>query len=194
MTRQYVLILAMTFVLHGCAAALVPYSSDPDQKLSNAFQLINHGRPIPAERLATEALTDYEEKKDYSGAANAHKVLGILYKSNAYRSFSKYFKEHGGYDPTNEKSIKHFRESAEFYKLAGDHWGVSSALVGVGDSYFSEGNNENACKIYKESLATYTNPNAVFTGIIHTWNPRYESYQEMVEALVDKACSVQSNT
>jgi len=188
MKLRLIVLLAVVVNILGCAAALVPTTSDPAKQLEYAYDLINAGRPLPAERLAKEALARFESVSDNSGAGRAYRVLGILYQSSAYRSFEKFYREQGTYDPTYGTSIANFKHSAESFRKAGDLWGASAGLVGVGDGYMNQGDRQEGCAAYREASVTYNDPAAVFTGLIHTWNPKYKTYAEMLDALIAGAC------
>src|SRR3569832_1253737 len=82
--------------LAGCAAALVPETSDPARKLGWARELINNqNRPIPAERLIKEALTIYQAEQNELGEADANRTLAEFYKSDAYAN-NAHYKAHDG--------------------------------------------------------------------------------------------------
>lgn len=178
----------LILLLAGCSAALVPATNDPRQKILQTYQLIDMGRPIPAEKLATEAAAIYEQQNNFVGAGTAYSALGMLYSSSAYRSFERYYRQQGTYDPTPEKSRIWYMKSIESYKKGGDYWGAANSFVGIGDGYTDQNDLENACKAYISALNTYSDPNAKFMGMAYTWNPKYPTYKSMLEALVSKSC------
>ncbi|MFS1526319.1 hypothetical protein ACL7TT_19850 [Microbulbifer sp. 2304DJ12-6] len=95
-----VLVIISAYIL-GCAAAGVPYTSDPTEKLQNAYYLMNNeGRALPAEKLGLEALSDFKKVNNTYGEAEAEHFLGTFYKSQVYRSYSDFYIKHGEYDPT----------------------------------------------------------------------------------------------
>lgn len=61
MFRKFCL-LALTFSLLGCAAAFVPATSDPEQKLRYAWELLTVYRPIPARKLIDESIEIYKQQ------------------------------------------------------------------------------------------------------------------------------------
>lgn len=178
----------LTVFLMGCSAALVPSTKDPSEKVSYAYQLIQLGRPIPAEKLAKEAAEQYESQGDFGGAAQAYTALGVLYSSQAYRSFETFFRERGDYDPTSAMSITFHRRAMESHRKAGDLWGVANSWVGVGDGYANQGDMVKACDAYAQGLAAFHDPNAKVTKYVYTWNPKYPSYDAMLKALVESSC------
>ncbi len=86
-------ITIFTLIL-GCAAAGVPYTSDPDKKISYAYQLMSTNRYIPAKKLLDEAVEIYEKNKDIKGQVEANFAYGNYYKqvsdwTSAKSKFSK---------------------------------------------------------------------------------------------------------
>ncbi|CAI3803110.1 hypothetical protein [Rheinheimera sp. MM224] len=180
--------IALCLSLTGCSAALVPSTSEPRQKIEQAYELISAGRAIPAEKLALEAVNMYLKESNFIGAGNAETVLGVLYSSSAYHTAEAHYRELGTFDPTPEKSKQSFMKAVDFYKKGGEYWGAANALIGVGDAFSKQGDNANACLSYREALQTYLDPNAIFTGTAFTWNPKYPSYQAMLEAIIQNTC------
>ena len=74
-----VLMFAAISSLTGCSAAGLVNSSDPDVKMSQALELMKHGRKIPAERLMKEALTVFAESSNFEGGRLATFQLANLY-------------------------------------------------------------------------------------------------------------------
>lgn len=180
--------LVLCLCLTGCSAALVPSTSKPRQKIEQAYELISAGRAIPAEKLALEALDMYLKESNFIGAGNAETVLGVLYASSAYHAAEAHYRELGTFDPTSDKSKQSFRKAVDLYKKGGEYWGAANALIGIGDAFSKQGDDTNACLSYREALQTYLDPNAVFTGTAFTWNPKYPSYQAMLEAIIQNTC------
>jgi len=175
-------------VLIGCSAAMVPDTSDPWKKLQNASYLIDDDRAIPAQRLAKEALADFEAANNAEGVAQAHMVLGNFYKSKTYRNHAGFYKKHNEYDPTLRTSIEHFAKAAETYRTLGDNWGVSTALFGMGNAEHVDGNQQRGCELYKEALDLYLSTANDPNRKVHWWNPKFESYDRMIQAFTQKYC------
>ena len=184
-----IILMALISVLLGCAAAGVPYTNDPMEKLEYAYQLMNtEGRGLAAEKLGKEALLDFENNANVYGVAEAHSFLGSYYKSQAYRYHKDFYIAHNEYDPTTEKSIQHFQRAKSAFEKDGDYWGVSKVVFGAGNSYASIGQIDKACKAYKESLEIYRSDKNVFKGRVHTFNPAFESYEDMILAFIRAKC------
>jgi hypothetical protein len=179
----------ISLFLLGCAAAGVPYTSDPMKKLDYAYQLMNtQGRGLAAEKLGLEALSDLKMSKNLYGVAEAHTFLGLFYKNRSYREHREFYIKHNEYDPTASKSIKHFELAAKAFEEGGDYWGVSKAFFSMGNAYGTEQDDVNRCAKYKESLSIYRSDKNVFKGRIHPHNPAFKSFDAMIESFIAKYC------
>jgi hypothetical protein len=179
----------ISILLLGCAAAGVPYTSDPMTKLDYAYQLMNtDGRGLAAEKLGLEALTDLEKSNNLYGVAEAHTFLGLFYKNKSYRDHKDFYIKHNEYDPTTGKSIKHFQLAAKAFEKDGDYWGVSKALFSMGNAYISDKITDKGCEKYSESLFIYLSDKNVFKGRVHPHNPAFKSYDVMIQSFINKYC------
>lgn len=175
--------------LFGCAAALVPSTSDPRVKISQAEQMWRVGRWIPAERLALDAVELAKSANDKHAEANAHRYLGNFYKGKLYVQHSEWFAEQGRFDETYGRSLDHFQRAALLWKEVGDGWGVAAEKFNMGNAYGLRGDQELACKAYADAMSIYKDPETVFTGSIHPWNPAYDDFPSMVTAFMkDESC------
>lgn len=189
MSIKATIIVCLSALILGCAAAGVPNTSDPNKKLSNAYYLMNsEGRALPAENLGLEALADFKAANDMYGVAEAEHFLGTFYKSGVYRAYSDFYKKHDEYDPTATKSIFHFNNAIQAFKKDGDYWGVSKSTFALGNSYATDNDLDNACKNYRKALEIYKSDKNVFKGRIHPHNPSFESYEAMINAFIKSKC------
>ena len=132
-----------------CSGAGAVETTPPDVKLEQANKMMQVDRPLMAVQLMGEALRAYREDKNSSGIANAHYAYGNLYKSVDIQQYITI------YDPTYEKSIKHFIKAKEWYEKDKDEMGVVKSLTGIGIAYAKKGEFETACKNFSESLQNY---------------------------------------
>jgi len=82
--------IAIVLSLSGCAAALVPATSDPNKKLAQAYDLLSVYRPKPARQLIDESIEIFKERGDKEKLAYAYMVSTDYYRyvaSEAYRQF-----------------------------------------------------------------------------------------------------------
>lgn len=83
MIRHYLRYVSATLIctiILGCAAAGVPSTSDPEKKISYAYQLMSMGGLIPAKKLLEESLDTYVKNKDVKGQINANFAFGNYYR------------------------------------------------------------------------------------------------------------------
>ena len=78
------LITAIVLVLSACSAAGVMKTSDPQQKLADAYNLLEVGRPIPAERLMNEAIAQFKEKNDFYQLGVSQFMYGQFIRSKSF--------------------------------------------------------------------------------------------------------------
>lgn len=144
-------LLLVTLVLAGCSAALVPMSFDPETKLSQARELVSLDRPIPAERLITEAINIYKEKQNSKGLGDSYFQYGLLLVSPAYRKYENFWRDVGKYDPSPATAINYLEESLKFYSEASDPEGQRAASFQLGRLYAMSGEVQKACDAYDKS-------------------------------------------
>ena|SRR6266487_1598826 len=145
------------FILTSCAAFGVPYTSDPGQKISDAYILMDQCRPLPAERLIGEALDSYRTNGDEIGMAEAYHTFGNLYKFDCYHTkWAKHLLETmGTHEKAYERSRENFQKAAELYEKHKDFMGVTQSYFGIGNVYGIQGDKQMACAFYDKSLAIY---------------------------------------
>lgn len=175
------LIVTILLILQGCSAALVPYTSDPDKKLSYAYSLMNQERIHPAERLGKEALNDFSELNNEFGMAESHVFLASLYKGTASATNPKFHVKFPDHDPKNGKAILHAEKAIELFEKLNELTQVSKTQFVLANFYIVQESKDEGCKLYEASLANYKkgidiNPNTGF----HINNPNYKDFPEMV--------------
>src|SRR3569832_67784 len=138
--------------LAGCAAALVPETSDPARKLGWARELINNqNRPIPAERLIKEALTIYQAEQNELGEADANRTLAEFYKSDAYAN-NAHYKATTEYPLRYKTAIGYYNNALALYVKNGELFGASNETQQTGLLYAEENDIPSACKAFDEGL------------------------------------------
>ena len=89
MYRKLCLLILAPY-LSGCAAAFVPATSDPDKKLSQAYELLSKYRPKPARQLIDESIEIYKQQGNTEKLAYAYLVSTDYYRyiaSDEYKTF-----------------------------------------------------------------------------------------------------------
>lgn len=92
-------VLISVLVLSGCAAALVPETSDPWEKYSQAMGLFEVKRPIPAERLLKESVDGLTQTGQYGRLAIVQLEYAEFIASPTFQQspvFGQRFSELGG--------------------------------------------------------------------------------------------------
>lgn len=111
------LLALMLASLLGCAAVGVTVSDEPDKKLADAGNLLDQGRPLPAERLIHEAIAIYRERDDPHGLGFAYGLYAELLQSNSVNKAELSFVRNGFRDKSVTLSNR-FDKSAEYTRMA----------------------------------------------------------------------------
>jgi tetratricopeptide (TPR) repeat protein len=139
-------------LLSGCAAALVPYTSDPYKKISNSCYLINSGRPIPARTFLIEVMEDidFENKKLL---AEAYRGIGFLLSSPEYQDRRlKVSHYNTKYDGDYTRAIKYYNFAVKLFEENKDYYNASHTSYLLYKIYYKNGPNYRACEWLNECL------------------------------------------
>ncbi|MCK4912112.1 MAG: tetratricopeptide repeat protein [Candidatus Omnitrophica bacterium] len=174
----FVFILAI-FIMNGCAAVGVIHTSNPWQKMRDAYQMMNYGRFLRAEQFLREAEKIFEEKENDHGIAEAYFSLGNMYKNNH---------EHNTLQDT-KKSRECFEHAHNLFRKNENFIGVAKSLFGLANAYGIENNSLESCSHYDESLNAYykakkLNPSAIMPIMIK----KYKDFPDMVEDYKNHFC------
>jgi hypothetical protein len=133
------LLIVGSSLLTGCAAYGVPASSDPDQKLRDAYMLFDRkDRPLPAERLIREAITIYQEQNKEPALAEAYRAYGFFFRSQAVERWHKHYESSGFLEPgatyenRHDKSIEYFSRAAGILEKYQKHDRLSNIYLNMG--------------------------------------------------------------
>ncbi|MEO7623555.1 MAG: hypothetical protein ABIS30_10875 [Gallionella sp.] len=115
--------LFILLFLEGCAGAGIVATSDPDQKMRDAYYLINKGdRPLPAETLISEATAIYQSQNNSRGLGTAYAGYGDLLTSPTlakWGSKNTYFHDKSvTFDNRIALSTVYYTKSIEAYQVA----------------------------------------------------------------------------
>lgn len=145
--------------LVGCSAVGVVASSNPQQKLADADGLLDQGRPLPAERLITEAVHLCTTAGDQLCLADAYRGYGLFFMSPALAGQKDLYTTQGFRDTTATyeqryvKANEYLEKSRAIYAQAGRFEVVTNLNLNRGFAYEMAGDKTSACKAYGESLA-----------------------------------------
>lgn len=151
-------------LLLGCAAMMVPMSSDPERKLGWAIVLLEEqDRPLPAEKLIREAIEIYQTRNDEIGLAEGYRKYGIFFRSYSVTKWEHYYRKNGfldtatSFDQRFDRAIEYFTKSREIYinaKTYDDR--VSNVEFNLALAYMGKGELNQACKALDSSIAFNT--------------------------------------
>jgi tetratricopeptide (TPR) repeat protein len=148
--------------LAGCAAAFVPATSDPQEKLNWAGGLVHMGsRPLAAERLIQEAITIYKQRDDEVGLAGAYRVYASFFTSPAIEQWRKWYAKHRFLDKTATvddryaKSIEYFQKAAAIYTQHNRTDWLTYVNLNMGLTYEQMGDRDAACRAFERSEENY---------------------------------------
>lgn len=152
--------LIFLLILQGCAAALVPLTNDPIEKLNWATELYNNqGRPLPAERLIIEAIDICNESNDTSCLGFAYIEYAFFFSSWSVEKWQKHYKESGFFDKTatfenrHAKSRGYFEKAISKFKDAKKYDALTNAYFSLGANYHhTTKNHKKECESYVKSL------------------------------------------
>ncbi len=150
----------LCFNLFGCAAAMVPYSFDPERKLGWANVLLDEqDRPLPAERLIREAVDIYQSDNDEIGLGHAYRSYAYFFRSDSIYNWQDYFREHGFLDKTAnidqryDKSIEYYLKARAIFTKYNIYDALSSIDLGIAWASNNKKDRDMACKYLESSLA-----------------------------------------
>lgn len=179
--------MAIVFILSGCAAMLVPKTSNPDKKIAYSYMLFDEqGRPLPAEQLIKESIEAYKQENNEMGLAEAYRAYGFFFRSAAVEKWRKYYESNGfldksaTYENRYDKSIQYFEDSARLFAKNNKFDKLTNVYLNMGFTYEFAGKAQKACEAYKASLETsrkFTkdNPNTSLT-LLRGFTGTYEDY------------------
>lgn len=176
---------------------LVPETSDPAAKLNWAQELIdNQGRPIPAERLIRESMDIYHERKDEVGLANAYRVYGLFFKSQAVQRMQKFYESTGFIDKSAtyatrlEKSLEYLQKSGAMLEKQKNLDRMANIYMQIGFAYQMMKDTSAACSSFDKSLLAYKAMLVDDPKSTVLLPPKYKSYDAFIAELKKQAaCS-----
>ncbi len=182
---RFILISILFLSLIGCSAALVPYTSNPNEKVAQAKWLFEQKfRALPAERLLSEAKAIYLKENNEAGLAELYRVYGLFLNSYAIERWQEKYKDEGFIEPevTYEnrfaKSIEYFEKAEAFHIKTKNYSALTNIYLRMGFTYQNSGDIDKACSMLDKSVTFNTkflelNPNA---AIELDGFPTYKAY------------------
>lgn len=147
---QNIFKLTILLFLSGCSAFGVIATSDPNEKISQAYYLLDNGRPLPAKKLFEEVIKIGEEKQDMSLVARGFDGLGDLYKVPIQYGVQKQ-------NLTDyQKSVSNYEIAAKIHTKSGYTKKAATSLFGAGWSAYKSGDVIKSCKLFAESATSFS--------------------------------------
>ena len=156
--KKNILLILITIIFGGCAAALIPHTNDPMEKTYWANELLKKGRALPAEKLIIEAIEICQENNNSKCLGNAYSMYGFFFRSHAVERYEGRYKEKGFYDKSATyenrftQSKKYFEKAiAEFLKT-NEYDMLTNTYVELGHTYYFLKDKKLECESYDTSL------------------------------------------
>ncbi len=119
MTKIFEFLLLITMI--SCAAALVPETSDPNEKLKQSYELVAGKRGIAADKVIGQAMQMFQAKGNKEGMARAYYAYALLYRSDASHDRLKL--------PDNFRAGEAYDIAGMIYKQLGNHKGAVDSYI-----------------------------------------------------------------
>ena len=156
---RHIIIILTLISLAGCAAALVPYTNDPKQKISDAYWLFeNKQRALPAQKLILEAIEIYHKNDDKSGLAQAYVAYAVFLRSFAVNRYAEHYKETGfdggkiTFEDRFNGSIEYLKKTSAIYEEKQEYDNLTNTYLHMGFTYLASNNIPKVCDMYLKSL------------------------------------------
>ena len=156
---RHIVIILTLISLVGCAAALVPYTNDPKQKVSDAYWLFDEKqRALPAQNLLLEAIEIYKNDGNETGLAEAYTAYGIFLRSYAVDKYSEHYKETGfkngeiRFSDRYKMSVEYLDKSRAIYENQQKYDDLTNIYLHMGFTYLTNDNVQKGCDMFIKSL------------------------------------------
>ena len=189
-------IMFLILTVTGCAAMLVPATSDRHKKLAYAETLVRQNRPLPAERLIMEAREIYQNGNDDLGLAESYRQYAFFLRFSDCRklehvlSRKRLFGQNSFiYTNRYQKAIEYFQQAKEIYTKHSEYDALTNINLVMGHAYtLLIKDHEKACKAYDESLASYAKYKEQKNHATDIGLPkRFKSYEDYMKAVKKEA-------
>lgn len=133
----------LSLALSGCVAMGVPATSDPQQMLVYASDLVREDRTEAAKGLIDSAIAKYTETENAAGLAEAYFALANLYKSPKFESAidGRKFTDH-------DKALAYYTLAEDQYRVVNNYEGVIKSRWAMGNIQTMKGDFARACEEY----------------------------------------------
>ncbi len=167
-------------MVSACSSLMTTDVNEAREKLTQAQQLINEGRPIPAEALALEAHIIFSKSDDQMALARTDFFLGELYKSKAGR-------QQVPSETLLDESIDYLTAAEKGFKEISEHVQAAKAAFEAGQAFRGKRDFIMACSKFHSAfqlLRSGMGDDKEFE--IH--NSNFTSPAHMIEAHIQSLC------
>ena len=196
-------LVAIPWLLAGCAGVGVMATSDPVVKLNDANYLYTQkNRPLIAERLIWEAMEIFREKQDFHWLGNAHREYADLLLSPSVVRWRTAYSKYGFRDRTItfegrfEKAKEYYSQARRFYWRAEPSLKADEIYDALTNLYYNMAyvsfqldEMELSCGFLKKTLDAYANNIAKNPDAEPNFPPEYDSFESMIQDSMGRTCS-----
>ncbi len=177
-------------LLIGCAGIGVTSTSDPAEKLRDAYYLTERAdRPLVAERLIREALDIYARNNDQLGIAEAYKQYGLFFSSDSLAGkWSTYYKNNGfldktvSYDGRYTKAIEYLEKARAILRELQKYDALTNVNYNLALANYRAGQQGAACDAFMRTAESYRQNIEHNPGAKPIYPNGYASFPEFLDA------------
>ena len=163
-----VIIICFQLVLSGCSGFGIVASSDPDVKLRDAEYLFLRGnRPLPAEKLISEAIEIYQKQNNSLGLGTAYMLYADLLSSPSLAKWGfknmNFQDKSVTFDNRIAMSGLYYKKSIDAYlaaaslEIAAERFDVlSNIYLNIARISYDPHDINQSCEFFNKSLDAYT--------------------------------------
>lgn len=167
------LLITLAFLANACSAVGIVSSSDPQDKIRQAYYLMDEGRHFPAKRILGEAMQIAKERNDKILEASILTTYGDLYKSPPHATMSQNLRDY-------KLSANYYLEAATILEGLNLKKRQSMAHLGAAMAYHADKQQKEACKQLDLSLKSY-NTKSDDTFVVHqSWDNSKASFAQNI--------------
>jgi tetratricopeptide (TPR) repeat protein len=155
--------LSLALLMMGCSAVSTNIK-DPQKKLIDAKDLFDYqDSPIQAERLINEAVHTFRKTKDDVGLADAYRLYGFFFQSEAVDRWERTYRKQGFLDKSatfegrKSKAMEYFEEARALYLSHQAYDQLTNVDLNMGFAYERNLQRLEACKAFDRALEDYMN-------------------------------------
>ncbi len=178
----------LTFTTSGCVGIGAPILS-PELNAKNAEALLEHGRPLPAERLIEATIDQSTKKNDERGLARAYGMYAQFLQSPTVTEWETHYRKNGfinqtiTFDNRHKKSREYWYKALDLYIKTARYDAASNAYLNlVSLEFFIFKNKQKACEDLTLSLQYNNKFTEAHPGKTVTLDKGYTNFGDYITA------------